>query len=119
MEYNFIWILVGGIHDMYIGDLRKYALVEYCSDKDTLKLSKFKKSCFYLLEPNNTFTIDEAKIVSIMIKEGAKILFKNKNDNYGYFSNVLDGKYVFNDAENINIENKLKDLVIKECVRKN
>ena len=43
-----------------------------------------------------------------MIKEGAKILFKNKNDNYGYFSNILDGKYVFN-----NIENKLKDLVIK------
>ncbi len=48
-----------------------------------------------------------------MIREGAKILFKNKNDNYGYFSNVLDGKYVFNNAENINIENKLKDLVIK------
>lgn len=112
-SYNFIWIFVGGIRNMYIDDLQKYALVEYCSDKDILRLSKFRKSSFFLLEPNNSFTKNEARIVSTMIKEGAKILFKNKNDNYGYFSNVLDGKYVFNNAENINIENKLKDLVIK------
>ena len=46
-SYNFIWIFVGGIRNMYIDDLQKYALVEYCSDKDILRLSKFRKSSFF------------------------------------------------------------------------
>jgi hypothetical protein len=52
-----------------------------------------------------------------MIKSGVKILVKDKNTNYGYVTNILNGKYIFNDNENIIIENKLKDLVFNECVK--
>lgn len=115
--YNFVWILVGGNFDIHSGNLIKYALVEYCSDTNSIKISKFKKSCFYLINPNNSFSNNEQRIMSIMIKSGVKILIKDKNTNYGYVSNILNGKYIFNDNENIIIENKLKDLVFNECVK--
>ncbi len=116
-SYNFVWILVGGNFDIHNGNLMKYGLIEYCSDTDSLKISKFKKSCFYLFHPNNSFSNNDQRIIYIMIKSGAKILVKDKNNNYGYISNILNGKYIFNDSENILIENKLKDLVFTTCIK--
>ncbi len=52
-----------------------------------------------------------------MIKSGVKILIKDKNTKHGYVTNVINDKYIFNDSENIIIENKLKDLVFHECVK--
>jgi len=117
MEYNLVWILVGGNFDMYVGQQKKYALVEYCVDNNNLKLNKFNKSSIYSLHPNNTISTNEEKLLETIIKEGTKILFKISDHKYGYFSNVLNGKYIFTDTENINIENKLKELVFSECVK--
>jgi hypothetical protein len=36
---------------------------------------------------------------------------KYDNDKYGYICNIFDGKYIFNDEENKNIKNKLKELL--------
>jgi hypothetical protein len=74
--YNFVWILVDGNFDVCNGNLMKYRLVEYCSETDSLKISKFKKSCFYLFSPNNSFSNNEQRIISIMVKSGKEKYIK-------------------------------------------
>jgi hypothetical protein len=114
---NLVWILVGGNFDIYIGEQKRYALVEYYIDNDYLKLSIFNKSCVYICHPNNLVSTNEERIFDKMIKEGKNFLFKINDHKYGYFSNGLNGKYIFTDTENINIENKLKELVFSECLK--
>ena len=116
-SYNLVWVLVGGNYNIYVGEQLQYSLIEFFLDTDTLEFSRFKKSCIYCINPNSFINTNEQKILDTMIKEGKKILFKISDHKYGYFSNVLNGIYIFNDTENINIENKLKELIFSKCVK--
>jgi hypothetical protein len=113
---NFVWILVGAETDLYIGEQKKYCLVEYSvnndSDSFSLKLSNFTTKLFPW-KPLDELNYAETLTVNKMIDDGKRFLYKVDNDKYAYICNILDGKYIFNDEENINIKNKLKELIYK------
>ena len=53
-----------------------------------------------------------------MIDNDVRLLYKVDSDidQYGYFCNIFDGKYIFNNEENQNIKNKLKDLLYNKNI---
>lgn len=113
---NFVWIFVGAETDLYIGEQKKYCLVEYSinneNDDFTLKLSNITTKSFPW-KPLDELNYVDTKTVNKMINDGKRYLFKIDNDKYAYICNILDGKYIFNDEENQIIKNKLKELICK------
>jgi len=119
---NFIWIFIGLETDQYIGELKKYCLVEYSLNKDideyslnkdinfSLKLSNFTTKLFPW-KPIDELNYPDTKTVNKMINDGKKFLFKVNHDKYAYICNTHDGKYIFNDEENKKIKYKLQEFV--------
>jgi len=128
---NFVWIFIGLETDQYIGELKKYCLVEYSLNKDNDEYSLNKDIDEYSLNKDNDFSlklsnftaksfpwkpIDElnypdTKTVNKMINDGKRFLFKVNHDKYAYICNTHDGKYIFNDEENKKIKDKLQELI--------
>ena len=114
---NFVWIFVGACTDSYIGEQKKYCLVEYSINNDdsndySLSLSNFITKSFPW-KPIDELNYVDTKTVNKMINDGKRFLFKVDNDKYACISNILDGKYFFNDEENTKIKDKLQELVYK------
>lgn len=114
---NFVWIFVGACTDPYIGEQKKYCLVEYSINNDdsndyTLSLSNFTTKSFPW-KPIDELNWADTKTVNKMINDGKRFLYKVDHDKYAYISNIHDGKYIFNDEENRNIKTKLQELIYK------
>ena len=110
---NFVWIFVGASTDSYIGEQKKYSLVEYSinnNDDFSLTISNFTTKSFPW-KPIDELNYADTKTVNKMINDGKRFLLKIDNDKYAYISNIFDGKYIFNDEENLNIKNKLQELI--------
>ncbi len=112
---NFIWIFVGSETDTYIGEQKKYCLVEYIinqnikDDDYSLHLSKFITKSFPW-KPLDELNYADTKTVNKMINDGKNFLYKVDNDKYALISNIY-GRYIFNDEENKKIKDKLQELV--------
>lgn len=114
---NFVWFFIGAEVDPYIGEQKKYCLIEYSVNDDSLKLNNFiKKSLPW--NSLNDLNYNEIKIINKMIDNDVRLLYKvdSDNDEYGYICNIFDGKYIFNNEENKNIKNKLKDLLYNKNI---
>ena len=113
---NFVWILVGADTDLYIGEQKKYCLVEYSINNEgydfSLHLSNFTTKLFPW-KSLDELNYADTKIVNKMIDDGKRFLFKIDNDKYAYICNIHDGKYIFTDEENQNIKTKLQELIYK------
>jgi len=115
---NFVWIFVGACTDSYIGEQKKYCLVEYSINNDdsndySLTLSNFTTKSFPW-KPIDELNYADTKTVNKMINDGKRFLLKVDNDKYAYICNILDGKYIFTDEENLIIKTKLQELVCKK-----
>jgi hypothetical protein len=112
---NFVWIFIGTDNDPYIGELKKYCLIEYSineSNDFSLNLSSFSTKSFPW-KPIDELNYADTKTINKMINDGRKFLFIVDKEKYGYISNILNGRYVFNDEENIIIKNKLQEFCNK------
>ena len=122
---NFVWIFVGAENDMYLGEQKKYCLIEYSINNQgydfsinnqgydfSLHLSNFTTKLFPW-KPFDELNYADTKTVNKMIDDGKRFLFKIDNDKYAYICNILDGKYIFNDEENQSIKTKLQELIYK------
>jgi hypothetical protein len=113
---SFVWIFTGSETDLYIGEQKKYSLIEYSINNEnndfTLKLSNFTTKSFPW-KPLDELNYADTKTVNKMINDGKRFLIKIHNDKYAYICNILDGRYIFNDEENEIIKNKLKELIYK------
>jgi len=110
---NFVWIYIGAETDLYIGEQKKYCLVEYFSNNDiSLKLSNFTTKLFPWKSIDDLNYAD-TKTINKMINDGKKFLFIVDNDKYGYIGNITGSRYIFNDKENLIIKNKLEELIYK------
>ena len=115
---KFVWIYVGAETDLYLGEQKKYCLVEYSIDENnkgndfTLNLSNFTTKSFPW-KPLDELNYADTKNVNKMINNNKRFLYKVDNDNYAYICNIFNGKYIFNDEENKNIKDKLQELVNK------
>lgn len=112
---NFVWLFVGSEIDQYTCELKKYSLVEYTINQDNdfiLSLSNFTTKS-YPWKPIDELDYPETKTVNKMINDGKRFLYKVDKDKYACISNILDGKYIFNDEENKKIKDKLQELVYK------
>jgi hypothetical protein len=113
---KFVWICIGAETDLYLGEQKKYCLVEYSINNEgndfILNLSNFITKSFpwKLLDDLNYV---DTKTVNKMINNNKRFLYKVDNDKYGYICNIFDGKYIFNDEENKNIKDKLQELANK------
>jgi len=110
---KFVWICIGAETDLYLGEQKKYCLVEYSinnvGNDFTLNLSNFTtKSSPW--KPLDNLNYVDTKTVNKMINNNRRFLYKVDNDKYGYICNIFDGKYIFNDEENKNIKDKLQEL---------
>lgn len=110
---KFVWICIGAETDLYLGEQKKYCLVEYSinnvGNDFTLNLSNFTTKSFPWKPLDNLNYLD-TKTVNKMINNNRRFLYKVDNDKYGYICNIFDGKYIFNDEENKNIKDKLQEL---------
>ena len=109
---NFVWIYIGSESDQYIGERKKYCLIEYSINEDnefSLKLSSFITKSFPW-KPIDELNYADTKTVNKMINNNRRFLYKVDNDKYGYICNIFDGKYIFNNEENKNIKDKLQEL---------
>ena len=113
---NFVWICIGAETDLYLGELKKYCLVEYSinnvGNDFILNLSNFITKSFPW-KPLDELNYVDTKTVNKMINNNKRFLYKVDNDKYGYICNIFDGKYIFNDEENKNIKDKLQELANK------
>jgi hypothetical protein len=122
---NFVWFFIGTEVDPYliydngckIGEQKKYCLIEYSVNDDSLKLNNFTKKSLPWNSLNN-LNYYETKIINKMIDDGVRLLYKidSDNDEYGYICNIFDGKYIFSNEENQNIKNKLKELLYNKNI---
>ena len=113
---NFVWICIGAETDLYLGEQKKYCLVEYSinnvGNDFILNLSNFITKSFPW-KPLDELNYVDTKTVNKMINNNKRFLYKVDNDNYAYICNIFNGKYIFNDEENKNIKDKLQELVNK------
>jgi hypothetical protein len=113
---KFVWICIGAETDLYLGEQKKYCLVEYSINNEgndfILNLSNFITKSFPW-KPLDDLNYVDTKTVNKMINNNKRFLYKVDNDKYGYICNIFDGKYIFNDEENKNIKDKLQELANK------
>lgn len=112
---TFVWIFIGSDIDSYIGEQKKYCLVEYSINNDEiiLELSNFTTKSFPW-KSLDELNYADTKTVNKMIDDGKRFLFTVDNDKFAYISNILDGRYIFNNEENQIIKTKLEELIYKK-----
>ncbi len=113
-DIDFVWILVSADQDAHNGESKRYALVEYIEDYDSLSLSKFTNTKLSWTKIND-FNIYQNKRLVELLKE-KKFLCKVGYDTYGYISGITKEIHSFSNENNDNIKNKLQNLVFDECV---
>ena len=113
---DFVWILVGGYEDAHSGENKRYALVEYSVETESLSLSNLTNTCVPWTDISNLYREKQDKVYK-MIEEGKRFLCRTDNEKYGYVRNIFNGKYIFTDEENEDIKDKLRELVFYKCVK--
>ncbi len=76
---NFVWIFVDAETNLYIGEQKKYCLVEYSINNDnndcSLNLSNFTTKSFPW-KPIDELNYVDTKTVNKMINDGKRFLYK-------------------------------------------
>ncbi len=110
---DFVWILVGGFVNRYMGENKIYALVEYEPEKNEISLSDFRNCCSSGSDIN-TLETSQSERLETMLSNGRSFLCKKDLEQLGYYN--LSKNVVFSEMENREIKCQLMKLLENICI---